>query len=94
MYSTDGETWQTILARHIYAENLPEVLYLKNIATDKITLNLSDRFAWEYQAEDDVFTCDLRPLSSALNYFSDDAELDLLLDGVRLKFAHIYCTIS
>ncbi|PWM53945.1 MAG: hypothetical protein DBX41_00760 [Clostridiales bacterium] len=89
MYSTDGETWQTILARHIYAENLPEVLYLKNIATDKITLNLSDRFAWEYQAEDDVFTCDLRPLSSALNYFSDDAELDLLLDGVRLKFAHI-----
>ena len=84
-YSFDEERWQYSLPKNILAENLPETLYIKNINSPTIRIDLAERFNWEYQAEDGIFVCDLKPLSAALNYIEDYADMDLILDNKRYE---------
>lgn len=90
MYSFDQSNWQQRLPKEIFAHELPEMLYLKNIVSEKISLDLSGRFSWEYTAVDGVFVCDLQPLLAALNYFDDYAEIYLVLDDVRYNLSTVY----
>lgn len=90
MYSIDKINWQSDLPRDILAEELPEVIYLKNIAAEEITLELSQRFSWKIAPEEGVFTCDLLPILAALNYFSDSAEMALLIGDKRYPLMRIH----
>ena len=90
LVSVDQESWHNHLPENLLANKLPEKLYFKNIAADELIIELAERFSWKAMSENGIFTFDLLPLLAALNYFTDSAELKLLVGENKYELFRIH----